>query len=256
MKSLRFLNFAFCLLMLPAGAQVLPDSTRDSLKDLPLIEVPAEGASQSDLLAVHLTGDGGWGVTDRGLATTLAKQGIPVVGLNSLKYFWKHRTPEEASADLDRILQHYLTVWNKKRAIIIGYSFGADALPFLLTRLPEQTRRRIELVTFLGLGSQAEFEFHFGNWLGLGRHSSQPVQPEVEKLKGEKMVCFYGLEDSDALCRQLPPSLVRTFPLKTGHRIGANFEPIAEEILREVNRQPALPVATKPATTMAREQNP
>lgn len=238
MKILNVLACALLMFALSARAKAFSEPV-DGMKDLPLVEVPASGPSQTDLLAVHLTGDGGWGVTDRGLAAALASNGIPVVGLNSLNYFWKHRTPESASQDLDRILEHYLTAWNKKRAIVIGYSFGADALPFLLTRLPQETLRKIGLVAFLGLGSQAEFEFHVANWVGLGRHSSVPVQPEVEKLQGEKMVCFYGLQDSDALCNHLPASLVRSFPLKTGHRIGTNFQPIAEEILRQVSTPPA-----------------
>jgi type IV secretory pathway VirJ component len=119
-----------------------------SVSDLPLIEVPADSAAQSDILAVHLTGDGGWGVTDRGLAQALAGHGIPVVGLNSLQYFWKRRSPEAAAADLDRLIQHYLTAWNKRRAIIIGYSFGADVLPFMLNRLPADTLRHVDLITF------------------------------------------------------------------------------------------------------------
>jgi type IV secretory pathway VirJ component len=211
--------------------EALPAASADELHDLPLIEVPAEGSG--DLLAVHLTGDGGWGVTDRGLAEALASHGIPVVGLNSLQYFWKYRTPEAAAEDLNRIVQHYLMAWKKQRAIVIGYSFGADALPFLLNRLPKDTLDHISLVTFLGLGSGADFEFHVVDWLGLKGHSSLPVQPEVDKLKKKDMLCFYGAGDKDALCPQLRSDLIHSYSLKGGHRIGSNFEPIVEAILNE-----------------------
>jgi len=43
----------------------------EAIGDLPLIEVPASG-SQSGALAVIVTGDGGWGVTDRGIGKNLA----------------------------------------------------------------------------------------------------------------------------------------------------------------------------------------
>jgi accessory colonization factor AcfC len=36
-----------------------------------------------------------------------------------------------------------------------------------------------------------------------------------------------------------PASLVRSFPLKTEHRIGTDFQPIAEEILSQVSTSPA-----------------
>ena len=109
---------------------------------LPLVEVPAAPGPTPDLMAVMLTGDGGWAGLDKGLAATFAARGIPVVGWNSLRYFWSARTPEGAAGDLDRILRHYLAAWGKSRAILVGYSFGADVLPFLASRLPPETRAK------------------------------------------------------------------------------------------------------------------
>src|SRR5512147_1309416 len=103
------------------------------LGDLPLTEVPSAG-TPSAYLAVHITGDGGYGTTDKGVSDSLAARGIPVVVLNSLHYFWKKRTPAEAAADLQRILEHYRLTWHREKYILIGYSMGADDLPFMLTR--------------------------------------------------------------------------------------------------------------------------
>jgi type IV secretory pathway VirJ component len=91
----------------------------DELGNLPLIEVPAE-KSESDSLAVILTGDGGWAGLDRALASDLASRGIPTVGFSTLQYFWKARTPEETGTDLDRVLRHYLERWHKSHALVIG----------------------------------------------------------------------------------------------------------------------------------------
>jgi type IV secretory pathway VirJ component len=207
----------------------------EPVKDLPLIEVPASDPA-SDLMAVHVTGDGGWGVTDRGIAKALAEHGIPVVGLSALQYFWKRRTPEETASDVDRIIRHYTALWNKKKVIVIGYSFGADVLPFVLNRLPNDTRAKIQLVAFLGLSQTADFEFHLLNWLTVrSRPTSLPVLPEVEKLKGMRILCFYGTEDKDALCPSLGPGLAESIPLQSGHRFGHGFEPVVEAILAAVN---------------------
>jgi len=91
------------------------------------VEVSSKG-SGNDVMAVHITGDGGWGVTDSGLSDTLAQHGIPVVGLNSLRYFWTPRTPEGAANDLERIIRYYLATWKKDEAVIIGYSMGVEVL--------------------------------------------------------------------------------------------------------------------------------
>ena len=71
--------------------------------DLPLTEVPATGGASSPWLGVFLSGDGGWVGLDRGVSDELAKHGIPVIGWDSLKYFWSPRTPAGAAADLDRV---------------------------------------------------------------------------------------------------------------------------------------------------------
>jgi len=208
-----------------------PRAGTESVGDLPLIEVPA-GGSAGDLMAVHVTGDGGWGVTDRGIAKALADHGIPVVGLNALQYFWKRRTPEQTANDIDRIIRHYTADWGKKKVVLIGYSFGADVLPFVLNRLPSDTKAKIQLVAFLGLSDSADFEFHLLNWLtARNRPTSLPVRPEVERLRGMKILCFYGTEDKDALCPSLEPGLAESIPLQSGHRFGRGFEPVVDTIL-------------------------
>ncbi len=42
--------------------------------------------------AVILSGDGGWAGLDKKVAAALAAQGIDVVGIDSLRYFWSERT--------------------------------------------------------------------------------------------------------------------------------------------------------------------
>ena len=107
--------------------------------DLPLVEVPAPD-SNTDTLCVIVSGDGGWAAIDKGISAALAKQGIPVVGLNALKYFWSARTPDQSAKDLERILRHYLAAWKKQKVLLVGYSFGADVIPFMATRLPDDLR--------------------------------------------------------------------------------------------------------------------
>jgi type IV secretory pathway VirJ component len=204
------------------------------LSDLPLVETPATGEA-SDTMGIIITGDGGWGVTDRGIAQSLASKGIPVVGLNSLKYFWTRRTPEQTSADLERILQHYSALWKKSKTVVIGYSFGADVLPFILNRIQSQSLMQIKVIAFLGLSSTADFQFHWTDWLiSRKRSTAQMVRPEVDKLRGKKILCFYGTEDDDALCKDLDPGLAKIIAIHSGHRFGKGFQPIADAILQEI----------------------
>ena len=101
------------------------------LSGLPVIEVPAQpGGEPADAFAIIMSGDGGWAGLDKDVAAALAAHGIPIVGLDSLRYFWSARTPEGLAADTDRMIRYYLAHLNKKRVLLIGYSQGADVLPF------------------------------------------------------------------------------------------------------------------------------
>ena len=204
----------------PAPSAVAPLAT-DDLRDLGLVEVPATGR-ENDLMAVVLTGDGGWAEIDKRVAARLAEGGIPVIGWSSLKYYWTPRTPEAASHDLARILERYERTWGKRRFLLVGYSFGADVLPFLVSRLPADLRARVALVGLLGLSEQASFEFHVAGWLGVetGHH---PTVPEVARLEATPVLCLRGEDEADSACRLLHGRLrtvtaARRPPLRRGLR--------------------------------------
>jgi len=56
---------------------------------LPLIELPA--SHPSPLLAIIVSGDGGWRDLDKVIAEKLSRNGVSVVGCDSLRYFWSYR---------------------------------------------------------------------------------------------------------------------------------------------------------------------
>lgn len=207
-------------------------SIHEEMQDLPLIELPAAN-SVVDYFAIVVSGDGGWANIDRQIGDSLLENGIPVVGFDSLQYFWTVRTPAEAAKDLQRILTHYLTAWKKDRVVLIGYSLGADVLPFMTDRLSPKLLSRIKLIALLGPGKYAEFEFHMKDWLEASDESVWPTRPEVEKLRGIKLLCFYGLEEEDSLCKDLNADDFKIVPMTGGHHLGGDYQQIARRIMKE-----------------------
>ncbi|MCW5889751.1 MAG: virulence factor family protein [bacterium] len=206
-----------------------------SVADLPLVEVPAVGP-RTDLLAVILTGDGGWATIDRDLGNALAGHGIPVVGWSSLEYYWTPRTPDGAAADLARLLRHYLAAKQKRRVILAGYSRGADVLPFLVARLPDELRARVALVALLGPGTHTDFTFHLSDWLGGGGDDAYPVGPEVLRLRGLPILCVQGSDEDESLCPELPPGLATVVALPGGHHFGGDYDAIAAALIAAAER--------------------
>ena len=202
-----------------------------AVRDLPLIEV--RSAKRSPTLAVVISGDGGWASLDRQIGETFAARGVPVVGLNSLQYFWKARTPDQAAADLARILRHYLQAWNESEVVLVGYSRGADVLPFMVSRLPDDLRKRIRVVALLGVSLAAGFEFHITDLVAAShRGSDRRTVPEISRLHGLRVLCVYGTDETDSACRDLPRGLATVVAMPGGHHFNGAYPDLAARILQ------------------------
>jgi len=206
----------------------------ETLGDLPVVEVPAEnpdpGGGNSDTFAVLLSGDGGWAGIDKEVASRLAARGIPVAGVDSLRYFWAPRTPEGLAKDLDRIIQYYADQWRRSRVLLIGYSQGADVLPFAFNRLAPKTRSLVKLTTLIGISTTASFEFHVTHWLG-GGDEGLPTAPELRKMAAPGTLCIYGDDDEDTVCPSVSATNALTIKLSGGHHFGGDYGRLAQLIL-------------------------
>jgi len=204
-----------------------------TLLSLPIVEVPATHGT-SDTLVVLVSGDGGWAAIDKSIARVLADNGMPVVGLNALQYFWTKRTPEAASRDLQAIITTYSARWNKPRVIVLGYSRGADVLPAMINRMPAAVQSQIRLVALLGPSPYVEFEFHMSDWLR-DKKAGLAVQPELARVRDRKVLCLWGEDDKDSLCNGLTQANVHVVALKGAHHFDGSYEKLAHIILDELD---------------------
>jgi type IV secretory pathway VirJ component len=209
-------------------------AARGELKDLPLNEIKAQGA-EKDVLAVIVTGSGGYVGFDRKMGNQLASRGVPVVGLSSLAYFWKPRDPAGSSRDLIRILDHYLPAWKKSRVMLVGYSQGADVIPFMMSRMPEKLRSKVALVALIGPDGGMQFDMHPDGWISNRPMPPEiPVAPEVAKLKGSRVLCIYGAEEQKSMCRGLPAGQAVVVEVPGDHGFEGDAGKLAERFVGEI----------------------
>jgi len=208
-------------------------TTPEDLAGLPIVEVPAKQPGTA--LAILISGDGGWAGIDKAVAASLAERGIAVVGVDSLRYFWKERTPQSTAADIERILQHYMAEWDRKEVVLIGYSQGADVLPFVVNRLPAQTRARVRLAAMLGPGAQAAFEFRLADWLSSSDEDGLPIAPELRRMSDVRALCVYSDEEEDgSSCPDAASAALRAVSLPGGHHFGGDYDRVAALILEQL----------------------
>ena len=218
------------------SSRSLAPPTPIGLGNMPVVEIPAQpGAASADSFAIIMSGDGGWAGLDKEVALALSAHGIPVVGLDSLRYFWSARTPDGLAADTDQMIRYYLKHLGKKRVLLIGYSQGADVLPFAVNRLSKATRAEVALTALLGMSEHALFEFHVSSWISED-NSGPATLPEVDRILGTPVVCIYGEDEHDSLCPKLDPKKVQVVKLKGGHHFNGDYAGLAREILAAANR--------------------
>ncbi len=200
------------------------------ISGLPLAELPVEHPSK--LMAVLLSGDGGWRDLDKTIAEDLQRQGVPVVGLDSLRYFWSRKTPEQTAGVVAAVIETFMVRWHAEKIALIGYSFGADVIPFAYNRLPPSLRDHVVLITLLGLSKSADFEISVGGWLGEPPGADAlPVLPEATKIPAHLMQCIYGQDETDTACPTLALRGVETFRRNGGHHYDGNYAALADLIL-------------------------
>lgn len=209
------------------------------IADLPLVEVPARG--EGTLLALLVTGDGGWVAIDEQLAAELSRAGVAVVGLDALRYFWRRRSMDETVRDVARVLDHYRAAWGRSEVILVGYSRGADVVPFLAPRLPERLRGAVRLVAALGPSTFAELEVHVVDLFSSRRRAdalaTEPAARATVALA--PFLCVQGADERDSLCPQVAdlPRVTRVV-LPGGHHFDRDYPRLARLILDAVARPP------------------
>ena len=205
-----------------------------STDDLPLIDIPAE-RKETDYFVVFVSGDGGWASIDREIGDYLAQQGISVVGVDALRYFWNGQTPEKAGKDLDRIIHDYSDEWSKERVVLIGYSLGADVLPVMANRLSDASASKVMKVVLLNPAYKTDLKVHLTDWLGLDTADEGiALLPEMKKIGAKKLLCIYGMDDDETSCKGLPSSIGNVKAISGSHHFDGDYKRVSEIIINEL----------------------
>jgi Type IV secretory pathway, VirJ component len=201
------------------------------LADLPIFELNGNGSGDSILILI--SGDGGWVSLDREIGNYLFGKGVSVIGFDSLRYFWKGKTPQEAARDIKRIMAYYLQAWHKKKVILAGYSMGADVLPFIVKRMHPRDLKEVSAVALIGPSSKADFQ------TGPLMADEEPgkakqIFPALRNLTDLRLVCIGGsLERPPSLCERLQEDKkmskeIEIQFLPSGHMFQMNPIPISD----------------------------
>src|SRR3954464_10673596 len=151
-----------------------------NIRDLPVMTYTSEDTSKP--IIVYYTGDGGFNYFSTGFAKQFNNKGYSVISLNCLKSFWKSKTPDQSALEASDLINYYESEWKRTKIILIGYSFGADVLPFIFTRLPKKHANDVEQIILLSPSNHTDFEVHITEMLGKNSKGTNNVPAEINKI--------------------------------------------------------------------------
>lgn len=192
-KIVIFPGLILMLALKLSAQQVTP------LSELPLqIFSPATNDTSKPLI-IYFTGDGGFNSFSTGFAKQLSATGYPVVSFNCLKYFWRTKAPEQAAVDASEVIQNYQNTYKRKRIVLIGYSFGADVVPFIYTRLSPALQSQTQHLVLLSPANHTDFAVHVTEMLGGSNKGNPNVLNEVNKISNKPFLIIAGEKEDGGL---------------------------------------------------------
>lgn len=206
-------------------------------EQLPVIELPTTSNEvHPHTVTLYYSGDGGWRDLDKVSAEYMSKNGYSVVGVDSLKLFWQHRSVERSAKDLAYLMQQYRDKWGTTQFILAGYSFGGDILPALYNRLSLGDQQSVRGIVMIAFSKTADFEIAVSGWLG-GTADETQTAPEVVKVPANKLFCIYGEEEKDDSGCLLPEMQGEAYQLPGGHHFDENYEHLGQIIMLAIDKR-------------------
>lgn len=190
--------------------------------DLPVVTYKGTGGKP---LVLYISGDGGWNSFSTSFVAKLNKEGFNIVGLNARTYFWNKKQPQQAANDIGGLMKEYQQAWNLKNVVLIGYSFGADVMPFIHNRLEKQLVDQVKHVVLMSPSNTTDFEVHL-----LGGYSGESVPAEINKLKKPATIII-GAEESDFLLQKITAGSIRAITLPGGHHYDGNVDAVVKTVM-------------------------
>lgn len=195
--------------------------------NLPLKEWPGSDTKKS--FVFYISGDGGMNSFSTPVCKTISSNGFTVAALDAKSYFWDKKTAAEAASDIGFYLQKasagYSTI------VFVGYSFGADVLPFIINQLPVALHKKISSVVLLSPSGTTDFEIHWSDMLGFAKKRKMDVVAEMNQLNLPKTTALFGSDEMEFPVKKVTLPNFKAYYLPGGHHFEGNTNEVANMII-------------------------
>lgn len=180
----------------------------------------------------YISGDGGLNKFSTDFSAAINKKGYSVATLNARSYFWSRKTPQQAAGDIESFLMDKLKHNPGQHFVLIGYSFGADVMPFIVNNLSSQLKNKIKSVILISPSTTTDFQIHILDMIGRGGKRSMNVVAAINRMQSPRTLTIFGSDEKDFPIKSLTLQNNKVELLPGGHHFEGNTDEVAEMVTK------------------------
>ncbi|EEI90837.1 bacterial virulence protein (VirJ) [Sphingobacterium spiritivorum ATCC 33300] len=184
---------------------------------------------------LFFSGDGGLNTFSSNLCSAFANKGYGISAVDSKKYFWNKKSPQQLATDMTIYLHKILDKRPNTQFVIAGFSFGADAVPFLVNRLPGDLKNKLYRAIMIEPSTSTDLEIHLADMVGRSHvKRSLNVIAEINKIENTQTLLLMGNDTRDFPSSQLITKHLRIQVLKGDHHFDGHEDEVANAVISEL----------------------
>jgi type IV secretory pathway VirJ component len=189
-----------------------------------------KGTDTSKPVLFYISGDGGWNKFSTVFIQSLNFKGYEIVGLNAREYFWHKKDAKQTAKDMSSIITNHMKAVKDKSFILIGYSFGADVMPFVVNYSQPGVMDQLKHIILMSPSAKTDFEVHISELLGVGSNGGDSVPDEINKITQPVLFVFGEKEDGFPI-KSIRIKNYKTEKLPGGHHYDGDPAAVCDLIL-------------------------
>lgn len=184
-------------------------------------------------VVLYLSGDGGFNSFSSSYCELLGKAGYTVGAVNSKSFFWDKKSADQIAKELTNSLNQLLDGRKNNHVYFVGYSFGADVIPFLVNKLTADWKKRLQAVALIEPSTSTDLEIHVSDLLGRSNvKRSMDVIAEINKMIGIKTAILLGEDEGSFPIKNIRLANLQAIYLKGNHHFNGNAAEVVKATVK------------------------
>lgn len=191
--------------------------------------------NQNTPLVFYISGDAGFSTFTKNLSEQIFNDGYDVYALNTKSYFWNEKTGQQSADDFSTYLETLFKERTNQDLVIVGYSFGADALPFFYDKIPAVTKNRIKKVILIDPSAHGDLKISLANYISeAGRWETIPKLNQWENANVALVLSGFAQSHYPYHNVKLPHMKIYTLP--GNHRFNDDYNTLAKTMISSLSQ--------------------